>query len=42
MNAAEFYWLLAVVVIAPQLNTAFAWVLFVLLACLAAWLGKGR
>ena len=40
MNAAEFYWLLAVIVIAPQLNTVFAWIVFLLLACFASWLAR--
>lgn len=42
MRPSEFYALLAVIVAAPQLNTVFAWLVFVLLACFASWLGKGR
>lgn len=40
MNAAEFYWLLAVIVIAPQLNSVFAWIVFLLLAGFASWLAR--
>lgn len=40
MTPAQFYSLLAVIVAAPQLNTVFAWLVFVLLACFASWLAR--
>lgn len=42
MTPAQFYSLLAVIVIAPQLNDVFAWIMFVLLTLFASWLGKNR